>query len=558
MIEVFGLSGLINGIGALSFGLLIFHKNRRELINRIFFLLMCSIAVWSFSYWHWLSNSKTLEQALFWVRILSIGSLFIPVFYFHWVLLLLKEKKTKFLIFVYLLAFIFLLFSFSDLFIKTVRGKSGFLFWPDPGILYNIYLGFIYVGIVLYSLYLLYKKFINDKESRGRIFYVILGSVLGFGGGIFNFFLWYDIPIKPYGNFLVVFFSICFGYAMLRYKLFNVKIITAEFLTFLISILLLIRSINAKTLTDIVVDWGVLVFFVFAGILLIKNVSKEVEQKEALEKLSKDLEIANVELQRLDAAKSEFVSIVSHQLRTPLTAVKGYISMMQEGTYGKLKENQQDVLEKVFKSSERLIAFINDLLNLNRIEDGRISYAFQPVDMAQMADDIVFDMKSLADFKKLNLTWLKPHGLPKAWADPDKISQTMINFIDNSIKYTAQGSVNVSLKLEENYLVFRVKDTGVGMDAEEKSNLFKKFVRGQGGRMMYTTGTGLGLYVAKLISEAHHGFISGESEGKEKGSTFAIKIPTEEYAKRNNINQEQPKPTQPSQSTQPTTPPSTK
>ena len=324
---------------------------------------------------------------------------------------------------------------------------------------------------------------------------------------------------------------------MLKHKLFNSKVAATELLVFTIWIFLLIRVWNAKNLQDLAVDGSLFALTVFVGVLLVRSVIKEIEQKERLEKLSKELEAANTELKRLDAAKSEFVSIVSHQLRTPLTAIKGYISMMREGTYGKLEENQQDVLEKVSQSSERLIAFINDLLNLNRIEDGRITYAFSAVDLAQMADDIVFDLKTLADMKKLKLTWLKPHGLPKAWGDPDKIRQVMINFIDNAIKYTAEGSVNVALKLEEGFLVFQVKDTGVGMGPEEKSNLFKKFVRGEGGRMMYTGGTGLGLYVAKLMTEAHHGQISGESEGNGKGSVFTIKIPTEEYAKRNGVNQ---------------------
>ena len=211
--------------------------------------------------------------------------------------------------------------------------------------------------------------------------------------------------------------------------------------------------------------------------------------------------------------------------------------MVKEGTYGKITAIQQDVLEKVFQSGERLIAFINDLLNLNRIEDGRITYSFGAVDLAQMADEVVFDLKAIAELKKLKLTWIKPHGLPMAWADADKVRQVVINFIDNAIKYTEQGSVAVSLKLENDFLVFAVKDTGVGMGAEEKAGLFKKFERGEGGKLLYTGGTGLGLYVAKLMADAHKGFISGESAGKSHGSVFTIKIPTEEYAKRGNINQ---------------------
>ena len=537
--EIFAVSGLINGIASLGFGFLVIYKNWKDTINRMFFLLMIGMVVWSFGYWQW-QLSTDYDSALFWARILTIGSILIPPFYLHWILLLLKkkDKSRNLLRLVYVLTGLILLFSFSNLLIKGVIQQSWFMFWPQPGILYHFYLFAVYFCLVFYALYLLFKTYkASDSEKRGQIFYVIFGSIAGFGGGLTNFFLWYGIPIPPYGNFFVAAFPVFFGYAMLKHKLFNSKVAATELLVFTIWIFLLIRVWNAKNLQDLAVDGSLFALTVFVGVLLVRSVIKEIEQKERLEKLSKELEAANTELKRLDAAKSEFVSIVSHQLRTPLTAIKGYISMMREGTYGKLEENQQDVLEKVSQSSERLIAFINDLLNLNRIEDGRITYAFSAVDLAQMADDIVFDLKTLADMKKLKLTWLKPHGLPKAWGDPDKIRQVMINFIDNAIKYTAEGSVNVALKLEEGFLVFQVKDTGVGMGPEEKSNLFKKFVRGEGGRMMYTGGTGLGLYVAKLMTEAHHGQISGESEGNGKGSVFTIKIPTEEYAKRNGVNQ---------------------
>ncbi|MEK7078017.1 MAG: histidine kinase dimerization/phospho-acceptor domain-containing protein [Patescibacteria group bacterium] len=401
-------------MGALSFGVLIFHKNWKDTINRVFFLLMASVALWSLGYWYWLSNTSNAENALLWVRILSLGSLFIPVFYFHWILLVLNKKSKKVLISAYISVVIFTLFSFSPLFVKNVQQKFSFPFWPNPGILYSLYLVTIYLGLVIYSLWLLFNTFKKEPEKRGQVFYVILGSILGFGGGLFNFFLWYNIPIKPYGNFLVVSFSLCFGYAMLRYGLFHAKTIATELLTFTIWILLLIRVLQSQDVTSLVVDSGILAFSIIAGIFLVKSVSKEVAQREKLEILTKQLESANVELKRLDAAKSEFVSIVSHQLRTPLTAVKGYISMIKEGTYGKITAIQQDVLEKVFQSGERLIAFINDLLNLNRIEDGRITYAFAAVDLAQMVDEVVFDLKAIAELKKLKLTWIKPHGLPMA------------------------------------------------------------------------------------------------------------------------------------------------
>ncbi len=547
--ELFAISGLINGIASLSFALFIIYKNWRDKVNQMFFLLMTGMVIWSFGYWQWLS-STSYGAASFWIKIFSIGSTLIPAFYLHWIILILKKETEKHVLkLVYILTVLIIILSliFPELFIKSIIAKLSFPFWPEPGVLYHFYLASVYGLLVTYALTLLIKAYkTSSLEIKGQVFYVILGSIFGFGGGLTNFFLWYNVPVPPYGNFLVAAFPVFFGYAMLKHKLFNAKVASTELLTFSIWVFLLIRTTTSLTLQDFVINGGIFILTVFAGVFLIRSVIKEIEQKERLEKMSIQLAVANDELKRVDGAKSEFLSIVSHQLRTPLTAIKGYISMMIEGSYGKLLETQSTTLEKVFQSSERLIVLVNDLLNLNRIEDGRIIYTFAPVDMGQMIDDAIFDLKSMAENKGLKLAWIKPHGMPMAWADADKLRQVVINFIDNSIKYTATGSVTVSLRLENDYLIYQVKDTGVGMTPEGKARLFRKFERGEGGRLMYTEGTGLGLYVAKLMTEAHKGTIQGESEGKDKGSAFSIRIPTEEYAKKNNINQKPIEPTKPS------------
>ena len=205
LLDVFSLSGLVNGIIALALGFFVILHNRKERTNQLYFLIVVAITIWSFSYWKWLS-SDTEVSALFWVRMLSIGSTFIPVFYFHWIvsLLDLRVKERKAVILVYFLSFLFLAFSFSDLFIEGVSQKLFFPFWPEPGILYHFYLIVIYIAIVIYAINLLIKNYKNSPQERKKqIGYVLAGSMVAFGGGITNFFLWYDIPIPPYGNFLV-------------------------------------------------------------------------------------------------------------------------------------------------------------------------------------------------------------------------------------------------------------------------------------------------------------------------------------------------------------------
>ncbi len=537
------LSLFIGGIIALISSLVIYYDGPKKAENLGWFLTNMFAAIWSFGYLFMISTNDH-DAAYLSNVILHWAATFIPLFYFFFALAItntyVKYKKVFYLFSVIAIGLV--IANLSKYYVTDVFPKFIFNFAPNAGPLYKYFTAYFFLVIII-AILIIYKflktQIFQDNADKLRIKYILIASIFGFSGGGSVFFLTFNVQVPPYTLALFSLYPVVITYAILKHHLFNVRVIATEIFVFALSMFILIQTLLAQNFRERISSVILLGTTIIVGVLLIRSVWAEVKNREKLEILTKELEKANVELKRVDAAKSEFVSIVSHQLRTPLTAVKGYISMMQEGTYGKLEENQQGVLEKVFQSSERLIAFINDLLNLNRIEEGRIIYTFTPVDLAQMVDDIVFDLKTLADLKKLNLTWLKPHGLPNAWADPDKVRQVVINFIDNSIKYTAEGNVNVSLKLDGNYLVFQVKDTGVGMGPEEKANLFKKFVRGEGGRTMHTGGTGLGLYVAKLMAEAHHGEIKGESEGKGKGSAFTIKIPTEEYAKKNNVNQEQ-------------------
>ena len=336
--SVFAFIGLANGIFALSFGFFLISKSYRDKINRLFFLMTATIAMWSFGYWQWLSSTE-IEPALFWIRFFSIGSLFIPIFYFHWVLEFLgqTQNKRRFLYLIYIFSFLLIFFSSSSLFIESVEPKSSFLFWPNPGPLYSFYLVFFYFFLVLYSFILLARSYMESDESRkGQIFYVILGAIFGFGGGATNFFLWYGIPIPPYGNFLVSLFPFFLGYAIIKHHLFNVRVIATELLVFSIWIFLLVRTIVAQSLQDALLDGGLLALVIFFGILLIRSVLQEVRQREEIAKLAEGLRMANAELKKLDQMKSEFVSLASHQLRAPLTAIKGYISLIQEGSYGQV------------------------------------------------------------------------------------------------------------------------------------------------------------------------------------------------------------------------------
>lgn len=247
-----------------------------------------------------------------------------------------------------------------------------------------------------------------------------------------------------------------------------------------------------------------------------------------LQATSAQLAEANAKLIDLDKAKSEFLSIASHQLYTPLTALRGYISMLEEGDYGQVSPDQKPVLDILDKSATRLIDLIKNLLDISRIESGRLELNLQSVDLVQMAESLVADLLPNAITKKLELEFHKPEGeIAHVVVDTQRIRQVMLNFVDNAIKYTPAGKVDVYLKQEGEHVHFSVSDTGRGLQTNDIDQLFHKFIRVGGASKFNTEGTGLGLYVAKQIVGEHRGQVRAESAGLNKGSTFIMELPIE-------------------------------
>jgi signal transduction histidine kinase len=250
--------------------------------------------------------------------------------------------------------------------------------------------------------------------------------------------------------------------------------------------------------------------------------------KREVERATKELREANEQLKILDQAKSDFISIASHQLRTPLTIVKGYVSMMLEGNFGELNPMERDSLEKVFESNERLIRLVENLLNISRIESGRMQYTYEVMPLEKVVDSVVDELQSYAIKMKLKLSYKKQKAaLPLVRIDEEKIRQVVMNLIDNAIKYTKAGTVTVSLKEDDGGIIFTVSDSGMGINPLDISKLFKKFSRVAGTNLVHTEGTGLGLYVARTMIEAHKGRIWAESDGEGLGSRFSFWLPAE-------------------------------
>jgi signal transduction histidine kinase len=254
--------------------------------------------------------------------------------------------------------------------------------------------------------------------------------------------------------------------------------------------------------------------------------------QDKIDTATKQLKKTNDKLKALDETKDEFISMASHQLRTPLTSVKGYVSMVLEGDAGELNEMQRKLLDQAFISSQRMVFLIADLLNLSRLRTGKFVVETSPTNLADVIEGEVEQLKETAGARNLKLNYEKPDDFPSLMLDETKIRQVIMNFVDNAIYYTpAGGEIEIKLKQTKESVEFTVNDNGIGVPKNVQHHLFNKFYRADNARKARPDGTGLGLFMAKKVVVAQGGaivFHSTEGKGSIFGFTFSkqkLKVP---------------------------------
>lgn len=517
---------------SLILGFIVFRSNTQSVTNKLFLALSVSIALWSVVIYGSVNFSG--ENTLLWVRLTTFFAVPLATSFFLLSITIPNKKlgisSTKLYILlafsmltmaICISPFLFTGIQFTENSYKPIVGPGMALFGPFVN------------GIALLAIIILIRRYLAAVDvEKQQLGYVLLGISLLFGLIILTIFIpaafFQSISFVSYGPLYALVFLGLTTYSILKHSLFNLKVIAAQVLTIILLVILFAKIFTSVSSTEVVVDILVFSMALIFGILLIKSVMNEVRQREKLEDLT-------LRLQEIDKQKDEFISMAAHELRSPLTAIKGYLSMIIEGDAGEITSKAREFLTDTSSVTERLIRLVNNMLNVSRIEEGRMVYQIEEESMIKVAEETFNAFRFEAERKNIKFILTPPDGLKHiVMADPDKLREILGNLVSNSIKYTQEGSVEIRLSNPTDKVVkVEVIDTGPGITVEEQAKLFQKFYRAQS-TAGKTVGTGLGLYITKLLIEKFGGKIGLNSEPG-KGSNFWFEIPVYTQGNEKNV-----------------------
>jgi signal transduction histidine kinase len=526
---------LVVSLVILFFGIIVYLHNRHS-VSSIFFSLFNFINALFL-----VVNQVSLlfvaarsGAALFWMRLVLFLAIPYTLLFFLFVnnfphSKLIVKKRTLFVLSSLGVA-IMVIILFTPLIFSSVTFENSKAS-PVPGPLIPLFALYA-VGLVVASLIIGARRYLKATGmERSQWLFVGLGAALTLVSLIlFNFVLTVLFKITAFISLTPLSLLPLVGltaYAILRHQFLNVKVITAEIVTFGLWLVVLTLTLFAGSLGEKLINGVLLLFLIVFGSLLINSVLQEVKQREKLAVLANKLRVTNLRLEELDKMKDEFVSITSHELRTPMTAIQGYLWMLRSGRGGKLTDKQSGYLAKAERGSERMVRLINDMLDVSRIEQGRMVLKREEFDIKLLIQEVLEEARLKANVKRLPLTFLAvAEKLPKVSADRQRVREVLVNLLDNAIKFTTKGSVTVDAYPQGPFLKISITDTGRGISQEDLPRLFKKFGRLETSFVTAAEagGTGLGLYISKALVERMGGKTGVESEVG-KGSTFSFTLP---------------------------------
>ena len=578
----------------IGLSLLVILSNPKKTINQLFLLFIFSVCIWIISNYY--ANFNNI-YSLMWAKYTFLGATLVGFtlvcFAFYFPRLEKKIEWWKEVVIVGSTFFVVCALFFSDKIIAGVNAIPGGMGVEQGGwyILWSVY----FIPLVLYGIFILFSKYrLYYGKEKEQLKFVFTGLVFSFLFAITTNLIFPLVfkndsisYIGPYATIIFIGFT---AFAIVKHEFLNIKVVATETLVVAINIALLFNLLYSETFNRGLTNGAILLFSILAGYLLINTVINDIRQKEQLQILTTQLAKANAHLKDLDKMKTEFVSLASHELLTPVSAIEGYLSMILDEHLAKVDDPKAaQYLDRIYRSSKRLARLISDMLNISRIEEGRLLVEKKDVNLTELVNQVIEEVKFKAEEKKQRVVFQpvdnqisresdnqkdsqsSNHPIIQSsefmtYADPDKIKEVIINLVGNSIKYSKNpGTIIINIEkvptdkinqtwskieadvkegplddqeaihaavddhfrqiLGDEQLLISVKDEGIGIPKDELPKLFKKFHRVGDYTTAESQGTGLGLYISRALVELHHGRIWPTSEGPGKGSKFYFSLP---------------------------------
>lgn len=511
------VSALVNVATSVVLGILVLLADRRAVLNRIFALFAASIVFWSYAYFMW-QIAPDADSALLWTHLLMAGAVFITPVYFDFVVRFLGTGSARSVHLGYFGAAVFSALNWTPSFINGVAPIDGFPFWPQAGVLFAPFLVW-WIFYAVYPVVLLLRAHASGLVDKTAIHYLLAGTIIGYAGGCTNYFLWYGIPVLPVGNISASIYIAIVAYVTMRNKLFNMKVIATELLIFSLWLFIFARLLLAASVSDQLADGALLLVTLGVGVLLIRSVDREVEQRVKIQLQEQELEVANRQQESL-------LHFISHEIKGYLTKNEAAFAGIASGDFGETSDALKRLSESALDDTRKGVDTVMDILDASNLKKGTVSFNKKKFDFCATMGQMFEEMKNSAEEKGLAFSFTCPPEPAYIDGDEDKVRRHIVrNLLDNSIRYTPSGSVAVSVERGEGVVRLVVVDTGVGITAEDMAHLFTEGGHGTDSIKINVHSTGYGLFIAKQIAEAHGGKVWAESEGTGKGSRFVVEFP---------------------------------
>lgn len=515
-------SHFISILAALAIAVFVFISNPRTAISRLFLALVSVFSFWTIlDLILWATNRPDVVMLAWSLQILLEPLTYVTAFYlyFHfvfgrWPSFVINAAIS--LLFVPIVLLLPTEYNLGELYLSACEVAEG------P--LAKYYTHFVHatliVSIILTAIYGIPR--ITERSMRKTALFFVFGLLcflIAFSSGTLIGSLTDDWVLSQYGLFGMPIFAAFIAYCIIRFRAFDAKVITAEVLVVAqgVAVVSLIALQNIRNVRIIAGITFILVCVV--GYILVRNVRREIEQKNLIEIQEKELEKANKQQEGL-------LAFISHEVKGYLAKSQAAFAGIMQRDYGEVSPQLHAMAENGLADMRKGVDMVADILDASNLRKGTVAYDKKPFDLKASIEEVIHDLHAAAEKKNITLDFSAAVGDYKMTGDEAKIRRHVIrNLIDNSIHYTLQGGIHVSLSRNAENIHFSVKDTGVGITKEDMKNLFTEGGHGKESTKVNADSTGYGLFIAKQVTEAHNGKIWAQSKGKGTGSEFIVEIP---------------------------------